>query len=87
MCIVNTVEDINSIFREFESKNIPIILLENLHDSVFLSDGVERLFDEEYQSQLIQRMEMIDMEDGGHILAEYIHSLHDSNQVEVGLID
>ena len=87
MCIVNTAEDINSIFREFESKNIPIILLEDQHDSIFLTNGVERLFDEEYQSQLIQRMEMIDVEDGGQILSEYIHSLHDSNQVEVGLID
>ena len=81
MCIVESKTNLDSIYREFGTQNLPIVLIENEKDGMYISNSIERLLNEQLQEQLIQRMSKIDLEDGTPELCQYIRSLHDSNQV------
>jgi hypothetical protein len=81
MCIVESKTNLDSIYREFGTQNLPIVLIENEKDDMYISNSIERLLNEQLQEQLIQRMSKIDLEDGTPELCQYIRSLHDSNQV------
>lgn len=87
MCIVESEKNLDSITREFGLPNLPIVLIQNNHDSMYISDGIERLFDNQFQEQLIQRMSDLNIQSGTKELCKYLHSLHESNQVQVDLSD
>ena len=87
LCIVESKQNLDSIFREFGSNKLPMLLLESEQDSIYLSDGINRLFDKQFQEQLIQRMSELNIKDGTVELCKYIHSLHESNQVQVNSSD
>lgn len=87
MCIVESEKNLDSITREFGMPNLPIVLIQNEHDSSYISDGIERLFDNQFREQLIQRMSDLNIQSGTKELCKYLYSLHESNQYQVDLND
>ena len=87
LCITESKGHINSIYREFGTKKLPIILIDDETDLAHISNGIERLLTEELQQQLIQRMEELVFADGTAELCNYITQLHQINQVITDLDD
>ena len=87
MCLVESKQNLDLISREFGPSKLPVVLIDGEQDSAYISDGIERLFDEQFQEQLIQRMSEMDIQSGTKELCSYIRSLHESNQIQVGLDD
>ncbi|MDA7740959.1 hypothetical protein N8930_04230, partial [Euryarchaeota archaeon] len=67
--------------REFGTNKLPIILVNDVTDSSYLSDGIERLFNSDLQEQLRYRMKEYQLLDGTPDLCNYLRKLHESNQV------
>jgi hypothetical protein len=87
MCIVESSQHLDSIFREFGTKKLPIILIEGEYDSKFISDGMARLQNLDFQKQLTQRMDELNLQDGTPELCKYITELHKLNQIKVDSTD
>lgn len=87
MCLVDSKQNLDLISREFGSSKLPVVLIDGEQDSAFIPDGIERLFDEQFQRQLIQRMSEMDIQSGTKELCSYLQSLHESNQIQVDLDD
>ena len=87
MCLIESKQNLDSISREFGSSKLPVVLIHGEQDSVYIPDGIERLFDEQFQEQLIQRMSEMDIQSGTKELCSYLRSLHESNQIQVDLDD
>jgi len=81
LCITESQSHIDSINREFGTNKLPIILVDDVTDSSYLSDGIERLFDSDLQEQLSHRMKEYQLLDGTPELCNYLRTLHESNQV------
>lgn len=81
LCITESKSHIDSINREFGTNKLPIILVDDVTDSSYLSDGIERLFNSDLQEQLSQRMKEYQLLDGTSQLCNYLRRLHESNQV------
>ena len=79
ICIVDTKTHLDSIYREFGTKNLPLILIESLTDDDFISISLERILNEELQMQLIERMKEITITDGTKELCSLISELHSTN--------
>ena len=82
MCITESKKHLDSIYREFGSKKLPFILIDDQKDEDFISDALSRILDVELQHQLIERMDEIEILDGTSELCEYIKKLHDSNKIQ-----
>jgi len=66
---------------------LPVVLIDGEQDSAYISDGIERLSDGQFQEQLIQRMSEMNIQSGTKELCNYLRSLHESNQIQVDLDD
>ena len=87
LCIVESKPHLDSIYREFGTQTLPIVLLEDENDGNYIEDGIERLLNHELQQQLIERMEEMELADGTPELCNYINTLHKTNQVLKGSSD
>jgi len=81
LCITESQSHIDSINREFGSNKLPIILVDDVTDLSYLSDGIERLFNSDLQDQLSHRMKEYQLHDGTPELCSYLRTLHETNQV------
>ena len=81
LCITESKGHIDSIYREFGTKKLPIILIDDENDLPHISNAIERLLTEELQRQLIGRMEELVFADGTPELCNYLNQLHQINQV------
>jgi hypothetical protein len=81
LCIAESQPHIDSINREFGTNKLPIILVNDVTDSSYLSDGIERLFNSDLQEQLRYRMKEYQLLDGTPDLCNHLRKLHESNQV------
>jgi len=79
ICIVDSKPHLDSIYREFGTKNLPLILIESLADDDFISISLERILDEKYQMQLVERMKEMTIKDGTKELCSLIRDLHSTN--------
>ena len=82
MCITESKIYLDSIYREFSSRKLPFVLIDDQKDEGFISDALSRILDVELQHQLIERMDEIEILDGTSELCEYIKELHDSNKIQ-----
>ena len=87
MCLVDSKQNLDIISREFGSSKLPVVLIDGEQDSAYISDGIERLSDGQFQEQLIQRMSEMNIQSGTKELCNYLRSLHESNQIQVDLDD
>ena len=81
LCITESQSHIDSINREFGNNKLPIILVDDVTDLNYLSDGIERLFNSDLQDQLSHRMKEYQLLDGTPELCSYLQTLHETNQV------
>jgi len=83
ICIVESKNHLEAIYREFGTRNLPLILIESLTDDDFISISLERILNEELQMQLIERMKEITIKDGTIELCILIRELHSTNLTQV----
>ena len=81
LCIPESKGHLDSIYREFGTRKLPIILIDDELDSGHISNAIERLLNEELQLQLVERMGKFVFSDGAPELCNYINNLHQVNQV------